>query len=397
MSAAAYALPEVTVSEMTASGLALPEATAAEMTSPEGIEVILVDFSPEPAGVALVPPEAPAPWIEPHEPASIDDADVAEAPAGIGDVHAPSAAAPPVESAPEAQDVASVDVTAVEIVAIDGRPPLEVTPLYGNGSLTFQPPQAVTPSSIAPWSGDGSALDATPAPARLTLPWPLALGDALPAQYGHHAATTLTPASPEPGPAEADAVEALPAEAACAEQPSAAPPDTRPPEALAPIDAIVWSASRGAGNAPGAAKVDARARVDELVARFAARSESSTQRRAARSMKALAGLDLTLTPPPVAAVSLAGASPAAAPPAGSPRPAPHGAELGAGVRAPLPLVPARRRSRTRWLAFVALALLCVGLVWTLRPALLASLVQPLARGALHASPYAEAKVAPAHD
>jgi hypothetical protein len=233
------------------------------------------------------------------------------------------------------------------------------------------------------------------------------------------AAPELPPAdlAPEELPVDAAAPELPPADLAPPDAASAQPPvDAEPeetpcPAELGPIDAIVWNASRRSRSArPPADGVGAGAsRVDELVARFVAQSEHSAQRRAARSMKALAGLDLTLTPPPVAAVSgtSARAIPGARPPlAGALRPvaseratpgsAPV-APMDDGSRPPVPLVAPRRRGLSLWLALLALALLCAGLAGTLRPEVFASLTEPLARGALQIVPRAEARAPSPHD
>ncbi|WP_437894034.1 hypothetical protein [Sorangium sp. So ce124] len=198
--------------------------------------------------------------------------------------------------------------------------------------------------------------------------------------------------APEQPPADL-----VPTDAASAQSTADVEPEETPcPAELGPIDAIVWNASRRSRSARSPAEgVDAGAsRVDELVARFVAQSEHSTQRRAARSMKALAGLDLTRTPPPVAAVSamsalaVAGARPPlvgvqrpVAPELAPPESA-HVVPTGAGSRPPVPLVAPRRRGLSLWLALLALALLCAGLAGTLRPDVFASLTEPLARGAL---------------
>ncbi|WP_438038397.1 hypothetical protein [Sorangium sp. So ce128] len=224
-------------------------------------------------------------------------------------------------------------------------------------------------------------------------------------------------AAPELPPADAAAPEQpsadlAPADAASAQPPADAEPQETPcPAELGPIDAIVWNASRRSRSArPPADGVGAGAsRVDELVARFVAQSEHSAQRRAARSMKALAGLDLTLTPPPVAAVSgtSARAIPGARPPlagalspVASERATPGSAPVALmddGNRPPLPLVAPRRRGLSLWLALLALALLCAGLAGTLRPEVFASLTEPLARGALQIVPRAEARTPSPHD
>ncbi|WP_155798511.1 hypothetical protein [Sorangium cellulosum] len=181
----------------------------------------------------------------------------------------------------------------------------------------------------------------------------------------------------------------------------AAPVEEPCPAGLDPVDAIVWSASRRSRSARPPADGAGPSRVDELVARFVAQSEHSAQRRAARSMKALAGLDPTLTPPPVTAISALAALKQRSPLTATRPPVPsESAALGAldeSSRPPAPLVAPRRRGLSLWLALVALALLCAVLVGTLRPELFASLAEPLARGALHAVPRAEARTPPPHD
>ncbi|WP_437973584.1 hypothetical protein WMF11_33025 [Sorangium sp. So ce295] len=507
-----------------------PSACSEALTSPEGIEVLLVDFSPAPPGVALssreptptqsilvefspdpadvaplsqepTPTVATAVWEEKEAADGADLSPVADAPASVTEV-------------PESIETSRAP--AIHFMAADAA--LQVTPAYGAWPLVRRADLAVSAvprAAVAPF-------DETPA-ARHTLPWPLPAqrnddapaaplptapaapieallaaeadgpetahagtppADAAPQELPAEAAAPEEPpadpapelppadiapeqapavlapeelpvdAAPEQPPADiapeqAPAVlapEEPPADAAAPEQPPAAlapeelpvdaaapelpPADLAPPDAasaqppvdaepeetpcpaeLGPIDAIVWNASRRSRSArPPADGVGAGAsRVDELVARFVAQSEHSAQRRAARSMKALAGLDLTLTPPPVAAVSgtSARAIPGARPPlAGALRPvaseratpgsAPV-APMDDGSRPPVPLVAPRRRGLSLWLALLALALLCAGLAGTLRPEVFASLTEPLARGALQIVPRAEARAPSPHD
>ncbi|WP_437670987.1 hypothetical protein [Sorangium sp. So ce131] len=287
-----------------------------------------------------------------------------------------------------------------EPARLDQEPALQLTPAYGAWPFADRNELAAISAgrraSVAP-------LDETPA-ARHTLPWPL------PAGRGEVAPSGTAPATPVAESARAEASPISGAEPPATAPPAAAAPAPTPcPPGLAPVDAIVWSASRTARTAPSPDGADAGvSRVDELVARFVARSERSAQRRAARSMKVLAGLDPTLTPPPVAALSADAArstralgSPSAEAPR-APRSVPsEGAALAAPLdetsRPPAPLVAPRRRGLSLWLALVALALLCAGLAGTLRPGLFASLAHPLARGALDGAPRADAQPLPAHD
>ncbi|WP_437740279.1 hypothetical protein WMF39_31895 [Sorangium sp. So ce1504] len=454
------------------------------LTSPEGIEVLLVDFSPAPAAVALSSRE-PTPTDSILVELSPDPAEVAplsqeptptvamavweEREAADGAVLSHLADAPAsVSEVPEFIETSRAP--AIQFMAADAA--LQVTPAYGAWPLVRRAHLAVPAvprAAVAPF-------DETPA-ARHTLPWPLPAqrdddapaappptapaapieallaaeadgpeaahagappADAAPQELSADAAAPEEPCAdlaPEQPPADL-APEELPADAAAPEQPpadlapeqppadlapadaaSAQPPaDAEPqetpcPAELGPIDAIVWNASRRSRSArPPADGVGAGAsRVDELVARFVAQSEHSAQRRAARSMKALAGLDLTLTPPPVAAVSgtSARAIPGARPPlagalspVASERATPGSAPVALmddGSRPPVPLVAPRRRGLSLWLALLALALLCAGLAGTLRPEVFASLTEPLARGALQIVPRAEARTPSPHD
>ncbi|WP_437275643.1 hypothetical protein WME90_30920 [Sorangium sp. So ce375] len=489
-----------------------PSGCGEALTSPEGIEVLLVDFSPGPAGVAPSPRE-PTPTESILVELSPDPADVVplsqeptptvatavwtEAVAAEEAVLARVAEAPADETdVPE--PIETSRAPAIQFMAAEAA--LQVTPAYGAWPLVRRAELAVPAgprSAVSPF-------DETPA-ARHTLPWPLparrddgaqaapvptgpaapveallateadgpepahaaaAPADAAPSQLPADAAPAEPPADAAPAEPPADAAPAQPpadaapsaqppadaapaqlpeapaeppADAAPAEPPAdlppaqppldaapaqpladaapdeppadAAPTETPCPPELGPVDAIVWNASRRSRSArPPADAVGAGAsRVDELVARFVAQSEHSAQRRAARSMKALAGLDPTLTPPPVAAISAASALgiPGARPPlAGVVRPVasePASPESARVVlvddddRPPAPLVAPRRRGLSLWLALLALALLFAGLAGTLRPDVFASLTEALARGALHAIPRAEARTPSPHD
>ncbi|WP_437955371.1 hypothetical protein WME76_28080 [Sorangium sp. So ce119] len=333
--------------------------------------------------------------------APVDVAHAADAPGDVADVPADAPADAPVDVAHAADApavAADVPADAVETarapaihVLLEAAPALQVTPAYGGWPLVQRSDVAAASAhsraSVAPF-------EETPA-ARHTLPWPIPAhrADDAPGAPAPAALTAPPPTSEAPVSARADAP---PTNAAPVEEPC--------PAGLDPIDAIVWSASRRSRSARPPADGAGPSRVDELVARFVAQSEHSAQRRAARSMKALAGLDPTLTPPPVTALSAISAlaalkqrSPltAARPPVPS-----ESAALGAldeRSRPPAPLVAPRRRGLSLWLALVALALLCAVLVGTLRPELFASLAEPLARGALHAVPRAEARTPPPHD
>ncbi|WP_437924419.1 hypothetical protein WMF37_36140 [Sorangium sp. So ce291] len=335
-------------------------------------------------------------------PADIFDA-AADAPADIFDAAADAPAGIPY-IAPDAAETARAP--AIHFL-LEAEAALQVTPAYGGWPLVHRRDAAAV--SIGPRSSV-APLEETPA-ARHTLPWPI------PAQRGDDAPAAAAPAThtaaPAPAPAPAEASPSPQAEATTAAHAGATPADAEPaeepcPAGLSPIDAIVWSASRRSRSARPPADGAGTSRVDELVARFAAQSEHSAQRRAARSMKALAGLDLTLTPPPVAALSATATR--ALPDARSPladarRPVPsEGPAPGAGQvaldessRPPVPVVTPRRKGLSLWLALVALALLCAVLVGTLRPELFTALAEPLARGALRAVPRAEARTPPPHD
>ncbi|WP_438023215.1 hypothetical protein [Sorangium sp. So ce233] len=436
------------------SPLARDAASCQALTSPEGIEVflvelspapagvvppsqeptptqsILVEFSPEPAGVVPLsqeptPTVATAVWAEMMAPgnaavtsgadapdagagtfdaaadAPVDVADALDAAADAPAVVADAADAPAVvaDAADAPAVVADVPADAVETarapaihVLLEAASALQVTPAYGGWPLVHRSDVAAASAhpraSVAPF-------EETPA-ARHTLPWPIPSQRADDAP-GAPAPAALTAPPPQTSEAPVSArADAPPADAAPVEEPC--------PAGLDPIDAIVWSASRRSRSARPPAEGEGPSRVDELVARFVAQSEHSAQRRAARSMKALAGLDPTLTPPPVTALSAISAlaalkqrSPLAA--ARPPVPS-ESAALGAldeSSRPPAPLVAPRRRGLSLWLALVALALLCAVLVGTLRPELFASLAEPLARGALHAVPRAEARTPPPRD
>ncbi|WP_433927921.1 hypothetical protein AB3662_32545 [Sorangium cellulosum] len=341
--------------------------------------------------------------------AAADVADAADAPVDVADAAADvadafdAAAGAPVDVADAADApavVVDVPADAVETarapaihVLLEAASALQVTPAYGGWPLVQRSDVAAASAhsraSVAPF-------EETPA-VRHTLPWPIPAHRADDAPGAPAAAALAAPPPPPTSEAPVSArADAPPTDAAPVEEPC--------PAGLDPIDAIVWSASRRSRSARPPADGAGPSRVDELVARFAAQSEHSAQRRAARSMKALAGLDATLTPPPVTTLSAISAlaalkqrSPltAARPPVPS-----ESAALGAldeRSRPPAPLVAPRRRGLSLWLALVALALLCAVLVGTLRPELFASLAEPLARGALHAVPRAEARTPPPHD
>ncbi|WP_437332670.1 hypothetical protein [Sorangium sp. So ce394] len=416
---------------------------------PTPTQSILVEFSPDPAGVVPLSQE-PTPTVA--------TAVWAEMVAAEGAV-----AAPPAEATADVIDVPPEAVETARAPAIhykvEEAAALQVTPAYGGWPLVHREHLGGLP--VGPRAAAAS-VEETPA-ARHTLPWPLPAprsDDALPAPASAPLAApalpaeaslaveavapvsapdVVPPADAAPADPRADAAPADPcadaapadpradaapadpradaapadprADAAPSDPPADAAPAEEPcPAGLGPIDAIVWSASRRSPSArPPADGAGAGAsRVDELVARFAAQSEYSAQRRAARSMKALAGLDLTLTPPPVAslatlsALTLQGARPplsGASRPVPSERAAPDAEPLALDEdsRPPSPVVTPRRRGLSLWLALVALALLFAGLAGTLRPELFASLAEPLARGALDAVPQAEARTPPPHD
>ncbi|XXT16276.1 hypothetical protein WME94_39200 [Sorangium sp. So ce429] len=348
-----------------------------------------------PADVSDAAADAPADVSDAAADASADVIDAAtEAPADLVDAAA-DAPADITCIAPDAVETARAP--AIHFL-LEAEAALQVTPAYGGWPLVHH--RDVAAVSVGPRASVAS-LEETPA-ARHTLPWPI------PAQRGDDAPAAAALATQPAAPAPAEASPSPQAEATTAAHAGAEPAEEPCPAGLSPIDAIVWSASRRSRSARPPADDAGTSRVDELVARFVAQSEHSAQRRAARSMKALAGLDLTLTPPPVAALSATAAR--ALPDARSPlaaarRPVPsEGPAPGAGQvaldessRPPAPLVTPRRKGLSLWLALVALALLCAVLVGTLRPELFASLAEPLARGALHAVPRAEARTPPPHD
>ncbi|WP_441292190.1 hypothetical protein ACSRUE_18845 [Sorangium sp. KYC3313] len=442
-----------------------PSACGEALTSPEGIEVLLVDFSPDSTAAAL-PSREPTPTDSILVELSPDPAEVAPlsqeptptvATAVWEEREAAERAVPshladaPASASEVPESIETSRAPAIHFMATDAA--LQVTPAYGAWPLVRRADLAgpvVPRAAVAPF-------DETPA-ARHTLPWPLPAqrdGDAPAAPHPTAPAASIEPLlaaeadgpetahagappadaapqglsadaaapeepradlAPEESPADAapeqPPADLAPADAAPEQPPADAEPEETPcPAELGPIDAIVWNASRRSRSArPPADGVGAGAsRVDELVARFAAQSERSAQRRAARSMKALAGLDLTLTPPPVAAVSgtsaraipgarapLAGALSPVASERATPGSAPV-ALMDDGSRPPVPLVAPRRRGLSLWLALLALALLCAGLAGTLRPEVFASLTEPLARGALQIVPRAEARAPSPHD
>ncbi|WP_437996309.1 hypothetical protein WMF26_35170 [Sorangium sp. So ce185] len=431
---------------------------------PTPTQSILVEFSPDPAGVVPLsqeptPTVATAVWAEMVAAEGAVAAPPAEATADVTDV-------PP--EAVETARVPDVPPEAVETARAPDVPPeavetarapaihykveeaaaLQVTPAYGGWPLVHREHLGGLP--VGPRTAAAS-VEETPA-SRHTLPWPLPAprsDDALPAPASAplaapalpaeaslaveavapvsapdvvppaHAASADPPADAAPADPPAHAASAdppadvapadPPAHAASADPPADAAPAEEPcPAGLGPIDAIVWSASRRSPSARPPADGAGASRVDELVARFVAQSEHSAQRRAARSMKALAGLDLTLTPPPVASLSASAALAlpgVRSPLAGAERPVPSeraapAAErvaLDEDSRPPAPVVTPRRRGLSLWLALVALALLCAGLAGTLRPELFVSMAEPLARVALRVVPHAEAKTPPPRD
>ncbi|WP_437596642.1 hypothetical protein WMF28_29160 [Sorangium sp. So ce590] len=454
--AVAAVAPEGTRAVAGSSPVACASGYGEALTSPEGIEVFLVDFSPAPARVAP-PPREPTPtdsilvelspdpagvvplsqeptptvatavWAERMAAEGAAANHLAEAPAGATEVPAEAVEVPaeagevpaeagevPAEAGEVPAEAGEVPAEAVEVPAeavetarapaihfkVEEAAALQVTPAYDGWPLVRREHLGAVPAGPR---APVASLEETPE-ARHTLPWPLPAqrGDGAPAAAAPPAAAETSAAVEADAPVSAlDAVPAdPPADAAPAEEPC--------PAGLAPIDAIVWSASRRSRSARPPADGAGASRVDELVARFVAQSEHSAQRRAARSMKALAGLDLTLTPPPVAALSASSALaiagvrspvPGAGRPVPSERAAPEAepVALDEGSRPPAPLVTRRRRGLSLWLALVALALLFAGLAGTLRPELFASLAGPLARGALHVVPHAEARTPPPHD
>ncbi|WP_434042052.1 MULTISPECIES: hypothetical protein [Sorangium] len=338
-----------------------------------------------PVDVADVPADAPVVATDVAADAPVDVADVAaDAPVDVADI---AADAPVVAADVPADAVETARAPAIHVL-LEAASALQVTPAYGGWPLVHRSDVAAASAhpraSIAP-------VEETPA-ARHTLPWPIPShrADDAPGAPAPAALTAPPPASEAPVSARAGAP---PTDAAPVEEPC--------PAGLDPVDAIVWSASRRSRSARPPADGAGPSRVDELVARFVAQSEHSAQRRAARSMKALAGLDPTLTPPPVTAISALEALKQRSPLTATRPPVPsESAALGAldeSSRPPAPLVAPRRRGLSLWLALVALALLCAVLVGTLRPELFASLAEPLARGALHAVPRAEARTPPPHD
>ncbi|WP_437980587.1 hypothetical protein [Sorangium sp. So ce117] len=346
----------------------------------------------------------------PTAPAAPIEALLAAAADGPETAHAGT---PPADAAPEELPAEAAAPEEPRAALAPELPPADIAPELPPAVLAPEelPVDAAAPelplAALAP--------EELPADAAPELPPAVLAPEELPADA---AAPELPPADLAPEEPPADAAPELPpadlapADAASAQPPADAEPEETPrPAELGPIDAIVWNASRRSRSArPPADGVGAGAsRVDELVARFVAQSEHSAQRRAARSMKALAGLDLTRTPPPVAAVydTSARAIPGARPPlAGALRPVaselptPGSAPvtpMDDGRRPPVPLVAPRRRGLSLWLALLALALLCAGLAGTLRPEVFASLTEPLARGALQIVPRAEARAPSPHD
>ncbi|WP_437303602.1 hypothetical protein [Sorangium sp. So ce388] len=407
-SAAVTSVPEATADVLDAASSAprdvvneATEAPADVVDAGADAPADIIDTSPDaPADIIDAAAAAPADIVDAgaDPPADIIDA-AADAPADIIDA-APDAPAGIPCIPPDAAETARAP--AIHFL-LEAEAALQVTPAYGGWPLVHRGDVAAV--SVGPRASVAS-LEETPA-ARHTLPWPI------PAQRGDDAPASAAPATPTAAPAPTDASPSPQAEAMTAAHAAATPADAEPaeepcPAGLSPIDAIVWSASRRSRSARPPADGAGTSRVDELVARFAAQSEHSAQRRAARSMKALAGLDLTVTPPPVAALSATAAralTDARSPLAEARRPVPSEVPtpdagqvaLDESSRPPAPLVTPRRKGLSLWLALVALALLCAVLVGTLRPELFASLAEPLARGALRAVPRAEARTPPPHD
>ncbi|HTN84129.1 MAG TPA: hypothetical protein VL242_10600, partial [Sorangium sp.] len=433
----ATAVWEERVAAESAAVTSVTEATADVLDAASSAPADVVDAATEaPADVVDATTEAPADVVDATTEAPADVVDAAadaidaaadasadfidaatEAPEDIVDAApdfidaAPDAPADIIDAAPDAPagipcippDAAETARAPAIHFLLAAEAALQVTPAYGGWPLVHRRDAAAV--SVGPRASVAS-LEETPA-ARHTLPWPI------PAQRGDDAPASAAPATHTAAPAPTEASPSPQAEATTAAHAGATPADAEPaeepcPAGLSPIDAIVWSASRRSRSARPPADGAGTSRVDELVARFAAQSEHSAQRRAARSMKALAGLDLTLTPPPVATLSttVARALPDARSPLAEARrpvpsevPAPDAGQvaLDESSRPPAPLVTPRRKGLSLWLALVALALLCAVLVGTLRPELFASLAEPLARGALRAVPRAEARTPPPHD
>ncbi|MDC0678054.1 hypothetical protein [Sorangium atrum] len=324
------------------------------------------DEAPEQPPAVLAPEELPADAAAPEEPPAVLAPE--ELPADATASEEPPAVLAPEELSADAAPEESPAALAPEQPPTDTAPADAASEETPADAASEEPPAALAPEKT--------------------------LADAAPEETPADAASEEPPAALASEQTPADAA---PADTAPEEPPAdPAPTETPCPAELGPIDAIVWNASRRSRSArPPVEGVDAGAsRVYELVARFVAQSEQSTQRRAARSMKVLAGLDLTRTPPPVAAVSatsalavagarppLAGAQRPVAPELAPPESA-HVVPTDAGSRPPVPLVAPRRRGLSLWLALLALALLCAGLAGTLRPDVFASLTEPLARGAL---------------
>ncbi|WP_437586591.1 hypothetical protein [Sorangium sp. So ce1000] len=358
--------------------------------------------------------EAPAAQVATAPAAQVEASLAAEA----GGPETAHAGAPPVDAPPEAPlaDAAS------EAPLTEAAPEAPLTEAAPEAPLTEAAPEAppaeAAPMQLADTAPMQPTADASPEAPLTDLVPADASPEESPADLAPADASleeSLADASPEAPPSDlapAQPPAALASADAAPVQPPAVvdPAETPCPAELGPVDAIVWNASRRSRSARPPANGGAGAsRVDELVARFVAQSERSAQRRATRSMKALAGLDLTLTPPPVAAVSatsalaITGARPllgGAMRPVASELATPGSAPVvlvDDGSRAPAPLVAPRRRGLSLWLALLALALLCAGLAGTLRPEVFASLTEPLARGALRVVPRAEARTPSPHD
>ncbi|AKT43158.1 hypothetical protein [Chondromyces crocatus] len=151
---------------------------------------------------------------------------------------------------------------------------------------------------------------------------------------------------------------------------------TGPEPVLTPTAALLQVAVASADRSPVAPETPTRA--DELLAHFGRGDEDPMRRTAARTLKALAGLDLTATPPPLAGFTLV--EPARRSAAGqdlSVEEVPHET---ASLAPPSPLVPTAvlasttRPKRSLWRALLALMLVGAGLAFLVRPGLLDVLV-----------------------
>lgn len=128
-------------------------------------------------------------------------------------------------------------------------------------------------------------------------------------------------------------------------------------------------------------EVGERTRADDLLEKFARPEEDPGRRVAARTLKALAGLDMTVTPPPVGGFQLVDPArrtsslPAETSAAMTPTPVPVRV---APVRvAPVVVSPGGGRKRPLWMALLALLLVgAAGVAYTLRPGFLSASVDP---------------------